>query len=118
MKTIVGLLICALILGVYGKGVHIGVSSKWEDKALTFELVEALSHQSDEPFWRYISSYQPLEGEYTPKQQFESAWELAENFTSRDHQDLLLRYSVASRYYNPVVMTHLYEFTYFLLNSF
>merc|ERR1712100_213334 len=107
MKTIVGLLICALILGVYGKGVHIGVSSNWEDKALTFELVEALSHQSDEPFWRYISSYQPLEGEYTPKQQFESAWELAENFTSRDHQDLLLRYSVASRYYNPVVMTHL-----------
>ena len=108
--TAVGLLVCVLFVlygGVTGKGVHLSVSSNWEETPNVFELLEAISYLPGDALWRYLKEYPISDAVLSPQEKYELAWNRAKEFASQDHHQALLQYSVASRYFNPTVVSHL-----------
>ena len=112
MKGLHLLYVVFLMIGfslcVQGKGVHLSVSSNWKDSPLSLEFYEALEQLPHKPGLEFLKSYSPLEeSDPTDESIFNHLLETASPFFLSEHHEPMVKYAVASRYFNPLVATHL-----------
>ena len=102
------LLIVIQNASAHSKRVHLSVETQWADTPLLLELGEVLATLPGSALWRFAQTYQPLESPATPKEEFDHFMALSSNVTSSSPEHLkLIRYALATRFYNPAVTAHL-----------
>lgn len=100
-------LLAFLFIGINGSGIHLSVSSNWQDSPLIFELSEALSYLPSNSYSKFFSQFPDLTGNSSPKSDYEKLWEIGKNLTTQVHHQHIIEYAIASRFYNPTISSHL-----------